>query len=321
MQDIAMRSAPYERFVVHSSRVATVKRAFILANFAMSLLGWILAIREVQIGRAGFADLFICFVMCVLTGVGVELGFHRLITHRSFKCVAAVRIALGVFGSMAAQGPIIGWASIHRMHHKYCDTGGDPHTPLLFGASALGKWRGFWHAHVGWQFNDMLPISSEFAKDLLRDRHMQALTRLYVPLMASGLVFPALLGVILIGGWQGAYRGFVWGGLFRWFWSTNWAYSVNSFCHLFGKRVFRTPDGSRNLWWLALPTFGSAWHNDHHAFPSSAIVGFSSGQIDLSGLIVRWLVALGWAYDVRMPSVGEREQRRLTVSDQDECEA
>jgi stearoyl-CoA desaturase (delta-9 desaturase) len=310
MQTITDTVLPTRRLVVRTRQVARIKRAFILVSMIISVAGWILAAREIWIGRTGAADLAIFALMCTVTGLGVELGYHRLITHRSFKSATAIRVVLGVFGSMAAQGPVIAWASIHRMHHRFCDADGDPHSPRLHGETLTGKMMGFWHSHVGWQFNDSLPSSSAFAKDLLRDRAMQVVNRYYVPFILLGLALPAALGFALIGGTEGIYRGLVWGGLLRWFFSTNLSYSVNSFCHTFGSRPYRTKDGSTNLWWLAIPTFGAAWHNDHHAFPMSAFVGFGRGQLDLSGVVVRVLQRLGLAHDVRTPSDAEREELR-----------
>ena len=301
---------PSRTAIVRTDRIRRVKIAFISASLTLSVCAWALVAREIALGRTTIADIAIFLFMLMATGLGVERGFHRLITHRTFKCKQAIRYLFAALGSMAGQGPVIGWTSIHRLHHRFTDREGDPHSPLAGSDTGLlATLRGLWHAHLGWQFNDELPNSAVFARDLLGDRTMNRINRLYVVWLGVGFVVPAILGLLLIGSVEGAYRGLVWGGFARWFFSTNLSYAINSLCHRFGARPFESPDGSTNLWWLAAPTFGAAWHNDHHAFPQSALVGFSPRQVDLSGLVICGMARIGWAWDVTVPSADALNRR------------
>ena len=218
-------------------------------------------------------DLAILGVMYVLTGLGVTVGFHRLLTHRSFQVPKPVEYGFAVLGSMAVQGPVINWVADHRKHHAHSDEEGDPHSPHVgHGDGVTSVFRGLWHAHVGWLLEHQGQAGSRrYARDLTEDRGMRFINRRFPAIVLLSLVIPALAGWALTGGTLvGAATGLLWGGLVRIFIVHHVTWSVNSVCHFLGSRRFETDDESRNVFWLALPSFGESWHHNHHAFPRSA---------------------------------------------------
>ncbi len=246
------------------------------------------------------SDLIIFGVLYVLTGLGVTVGFHRLFTHRSFKAGPVTRGALGALGSAAIEGPMISWVADHRKHHACSDTEGDPHSPHHgHGGGWRGALTGFFHAHVGWLFIHTQRGSKErFAPDLLKDPVSSFIDRTFIWWAVGGLVLPFFLGWGLSGELMGGLTGLLWGGMVRVFVLHHVTYSVNSLCHIFGRQPYETGDESRNLALLALPTFGEAWHNNHHAFPTSARHGLGRWQVDPSGLVIKGLEKTGLAWDV-----------------------
>jgi stearoyl-CoA desaturase (Delta-9 desaturase) len=246
------------------------------------------------------ADVIIFAVFYVLTGLGVTVGFHRLFTHRSFKTRPAVRGTLAILGSVAIEGPVISWVADHRKHHAFSDRPGDPHSPHVdHGGGLRGELRGFVHAHIGWLFrHDQRGARARYAPDLLKDPVVKFIDRTFVLWAVGGLVLPFFLGWAIGGSIAAGLTAFLWGGLVRLFVLHHLTYSINSICHVFGKRRFATTDESRNVFWLALPTFGEAWHNNHHAFPTSAAHGLRRWEIDPSALVIRGLEATGLAWDV-----------------------
>ena len=228
----------------------------------------------------GMAAIAILAVGYVLTGLGITVGFHRLFTHRSFQTSPAMRYLFAVLGEMAVESDVITWVADHRKHHQFSDQQGDPHSPH---AGYDDTWRdalhGLWHAHAGWLFIAAGRADKRrYAKDLITDQGMRLIARLFVPIMLTGLALPTLAGYLIIGGWQGALAGLVWGGGVRVFLLHHVTFSINSICHFFGRRRFASRDESRNVWWLSLLSFGESWHNNHHAFPTSAAHGLSRMQ-------------------------------------------
>jgi stearoyl-CoA desaturase (delta-9 desaturase) len=231
----------------------------------------------------------------IVTMAGVEIGLHRYFSHRSFKCSPAVRLALGIAGSMAGQGPVLFWAATHRRHHRYSDTEADPHAPLGHGFAAFRR------AHLGWLFEPHRYEPGREAPDLVRDSATVTAQRHYLTWFGLGLAAPALLGLAATGTGYGALESLLWGGLVRVFAVHHATWSVNSLCHLVGAQPWRSRDGSRNIALLALPTLGGAWHNNHHAFPASATTSLAPRQIDPSWWLIRAAEAVGLVWDVRRP--------------------
>ena len=222
-------------------------------------------------GLMHWQDLLVFAVMYLSTGFGVTVGFHRLLTHRSFKTARATRLLFAVFGSMAVEGPVIEWVATHRRHHQLSDCEGDPHSPHGEESGWRGGMRGLWHAHVGWIFRSKgVAEERRYAKDLLEDPLIRFVDRMFIVWVLLGLALPFALGFALSDSIYGALTGLLWGGAVRIFAIHHITFSINSLCHYFGRAPYRTDDQSRNLAWLALPTLGEAWHNNHHAFPSAA---------------------------------------------------
>jgi stearoyl-CoA desaturase (Delta-9 desaturase) len=256
----------------------------------------------------GWTDLILLLGMYVVTMIGITVGFHRLFSHRSFQATRPVQFVLGVLGSMAFQGPLIDWVGRHRVHHRFSDTDGDMHSPHGHGG---GFWRsalGFWHAHIGWAFAPMQPEMERYAGDLVRSPMLRTVSALFPIWALVGLLIPALFG-FAIGGWRGALSGFVWGGLIRVFLCHHATWSVNSVCHLWGSRPYANGDESRNNGMIGLLALGEGWHNNHHAFPSSARHGLRWWQIDVSYWVICGLVACGLAWRVRLPTSAELATR------------
>ncbi len=251
-------------------------------------------------GALRWEDLVVMAVTYTLTGLGITVGYHRLFTHRSFKTSGPLRALFAALGSAAIEGPVIEWVANHRKHHRFSDEPGDPHSPHVGRAGGLrGALGGLAHAHVGWILGGEEMASEErYAKDLLADPVVRFIDRTFVVWVLAGLLFPFALGFALTGSILGGLTALLWGGAVRIFFLHHATFSINSLCHFFGRRRFDTGDQSRNLYWLALPTFGEAWHNNHHAFPTSARHGLRWWQLDPSAWLITALERAGLVWDV-----------------------
>lgn len=269
--------------------------------------------------RPTLLELIMTAALCLVTQLGVTVGFHRLFTHRSFEAVRAIRLALGIAGSMSAQGPLLFWVSEHREHHQKSDSAGDPHSPYLDGEAPLTGLRGFWHAHAGWMLDHASNAWQTNARDIFSDRLSLRVTRFYPLWVAAGVLLPGLIAGVWNRSWKHAALGVLWGGLVRIFLVHHATFSVNSIGHMMGRRTFATPDQSRNNGFVALITCGEGWHNNHHAFPSSARHGLERWQWDVSYALIRLLARIGLARNLKLPSPaqiarGKRSQRVDVVS-------
>jgi stearoyl-CoA desaturase (delta-9 desaturase) len=253
-----------------------------------------------------WVDVAIALVFYVVSGLGVTVGYHRYFTHGSFKAVRPLRIALALAGSMAMQGPVITWVADHRRHHAFSDKEGDPHSPWLFGTGPVALARGFWHSHMGWLFDRDKTNAQRFTPDLLADRDIVRVDRLFVLWSVLTLLVPAALGGLLTMSWWGVLTAFFWAGLVRVGLLHHVTWSINSICHMIGDQPFAARDHSRNVWPLAVLSFGESWHNLHHADPTCARHGVQRGQVDISARVIWAFEKLGWAHSVRWPT-----QRRL----------
>lgn len=249
-------------------------------------------------------DLGLFLGFYVFTGLGVTVGFHRLFTHRSFEAPAPVRAWLAVAGSMAVQGRVIDWVATHRRHHAYADEYGDPHSPhLVEKAGFRGVLRGLWHAHLGWMLVPSGTVESRWAPDLLEERLVRTIDRWFGRLVVASFFLPPVIALAVTGSWWAAATAFIWGSLVRIFLLHHVTWSINSICHFFGKQPFTTRDESKNNWPLSLISFGESWHNNHHAFPTSARHGLLRGQLDPGWRLIRFLELLGLARRVRLPGL------------------
>jgi stearoyl-CoA desaturase (Delta-9 desaturase) len=250
-------------------------------------------------GALRWPDLVALATVYTLTGAGVTVGFHRLFTHRSFKTTAWLRFLLAALGSAAVEGPLIEWVSNHRQHHRFSDDDGDPHSPHDGGPGIRGALRGLAHAHLGWILSGAAASEPErYAKDLLSDPVARFVDRTFVVWVLAGFALAFAIGASLSGSLAGGLTAVLWGGAVRLFLLHHATFSINSLCHFFGRQPFDTGDQSRNLAWLALPTLGEAWHNNHHAFPTAARHGQQRWQLDPSWWLIASLQRTGLAWDV-----------------------
>ena len=240
-------------------------------------------------------------VFFTISGFGITVGYHRHLTHGSFKANRPLHIALAVAGGLAIEGPVIRWVADHRRHHAFSDREGDPHSPWRYGNSIRALMKGFCYAHVGWLFDVEHTNREKFAPDLLRDRDIVRVDRLFVLWTAVSVLGPMLLGGLITWSWAGALSALFWASLVRIFVVHHITWSINSVCHTIGERPFAARDKSSNFWPLAVISFGESWHNTHHADPTAARHGVLRGQLDPSARLIWIFEKLGWASDVRWP--------------------
>jgi stearoyl-CoA desaturase (Delta-9 desaturase) len=299
-----MTLAVDDRSAAASATVRGLRKAILLLVVVLPLLAVVVAIALVWNRWVTAVDVALLVGMYVATAVGIGVGYHRLLTHRSFDAPAPVKLAFLALGGMALQGPAIEWAATHQKHHAKADKEGDPHSPL----------DGFWHAHVGWMFRDRIVRSGVWAKPFREDRVVVLADRTFWLWAVLGFAIPASIGYGF-GGWHGFWTGALWGGAVRVFLGHHVTWAVNSVCHSFGRRAFRTSDESRNEWVVGLLALGEGWHNNHHAFPKAAFHGMGRWQLDINAWVIRGLRRVGLARDVWMPRAEDVAARRLPVSE------
>jgi stearoyl-CoA desaturase (delta-9 desaturase) len=289
-----------------------------LAAVVLPLVAFVVAIALLWNSWVRWHDLVLLAVLYVLTGFGITIGFHRMLTHRAFQTSPLVERTFAVLGSLAVQGSVIQWVSDHRKHHAHTDEEGDPHSPHagFAGGGVKGTLRGLFHAHVGWILTEEGGANrAKYAKDLVEDRGMRRISDNFHWLVLFSLALPAVLGFLLTGGsWKGAVTGLLWGGLVRIFLLHHVTWSINSICHFFGSRRFDVDDHSTNVFWLALPSFGEAWHHNHHTFPRSAEHGLARWErlMDPSAFVIRAMEKAGLVWNV-VRITPERQAEKLAA--------
>jgi stearoyl-CoA desaturase (delta-9 desaturase) len=266
--------------------------------------GWGLSLR----------DAVIALVMYAFTGLGITVGFHRYLTHRAFRAKRPLRIFLAIAGSMALEASPIQWVADHRRHHRFSDREGDPHSPWRYGTGFKAVSKGFIYSHFGWLFDWETTSETQYAPELVADPDINWISRTFTWWVAISLVLPALVGGLWSWSWQGALTAFFWGSLVRICLLHHVTFSINSVCHITGRRPFKTRDRSQNVWWLALLSFGESWHNYHHADPTSARHGVRLFEIDTSAMLIKTLEKLRWVSEVRWPDANGIARRRVAVS-------
>jgi len=282
--------------VLHETRDRIITGTVTVIPFvALGIVGW-----QVWNDLLRWSDVAVFLIMYVLCGLGVTVGFHRHLTHRSFKTSRWMRGLLAIFGSVAIEGPVISWVADHRKHHTYSDQEGDPHSPHVgHGGGLGGALKGLLHAHVGWLFiHTHRGARDRYARDLIADPVVSWVDRTFVVWVLVGLLAAFGLGYAIGGTLDAALTALLWGGAVRMLVVHHVTYSINSLCHFFGRQRFQTNDESRNLLWLSLPTFGESWHNNHHAFPTSAFHGLRAWELDPSAWTIRALEKAGLVWDV-----------------------
>jgi stearoyl-CoA desaturase (delta-9 desaturase) len=298
-----MLGDPAPRWVVAVLAVMVVVPFLALLAAVPIAWGWGLSWLDLCIGLAFY----------LVSGFGVTVGFHRHFTHGAFRVVRWLRITLAVAGSLALEGPVVQWVADHRRHHAFADREGDPHSPWRYGTTVAGLAKGLFFAHCGWLFERQPSNRERFAPDLLADRDVMTVDRLYLPLVS--LLVPPVLGGLLTWSWWGALTAFFWASLVRVALLHHVTWSINSICHVFGQRPFETRRGDRaaNFWPLAIISFGESWHNSHHADPTCARHGVQRGQLDPSARLIWLLEKVGWVHDVRWAAPPRAGARRRLV--------
>jgi stearoyl-CoA desaturase (delta-9 desaturase) len=265
-----------------------------------------------------WSDVVVFVIMYMATGLGITVGFHRYFTHRSFKTSKPARAVLAVLGSAAIEGPVISWVADHRKHHTFADQEGDPHSPHVdHGVGWRGAFKGLLHAHVGWLFiHTQRGLRQRYARDLIDDPIVSFVDRKFVFWAVGGLLMAFALGWAIGGSLYAGLTGLLWGGAVRMLVVHHVTFSINSLCHFFGRRSFETDDESRNLLWLAPLSFGESWHNNHHAFPTSAEHGLRLWELDPSALVIRAMERFGLAWDVVRVDRERQERRRQSLKEE-----
>jgi stearoyl-CoA desaturase (delta-9 desaturase) len=295
--------------------MSPLHRVLNLAGVLLPFAGFLAAVALLwNTELVGATDLVLFGVMYVLTALGVTLGFHRLLTHRSFATHRGVEYVFAILGSMAVQGPVMSWVADHRKHHAHTDREGDPHSPHGHGSGLRGAVRGLWYAHMGWLFDRAGQAEhSRYARDLYEDRGMQLIHRFFAVWVLIGLAVPFAIGYAVDGTLGGAVAAAVWGGAVRIFMLHHVTWSINSVCHFFGRRRFDVDDESTNVFWLAPFSLGESWHHNHHAFPRSAVHGLRWWEVDPTASVIRLMRRLRLAWNVvEIPP--ERQQQKLVLS-------
>ncbi len=257
-----------------------------------------------------WVDLSISIVFYLLTGFGITVGYHRLFTHTSFETNPVVKFIFAALGSMALQGSVLDWVAMHRKHHQHSDKMEDPHSPHTHGKGLRGMLAGVWHAHTGWLFREAPQNLMRYVQDLRKSKAIRVASAMFPFWVVLALVLPAVLGGLFSWSWKGVLTGFVWGGLVRIFLLHHVTWSINSACHLWGFRFYRSDDMSRDNFVFGILALGEGWHNSHHAFPSSARHGLRWWQVDMSYGLIRLLSWVGLAWNLRLPSAEALAQKR-----------
>lgn len=288
------------------------------------LVGSLVAISSLLVRSFTWIDGLVLAITYLFTSVGVTFGYHRLLTHDSFQTTRWIKNLATIAAAMSLQGPAIWWVAHHRKHHQFSDQKNDVHSPVTDEKGILAKWKAFWHGHLGWMWNSEKVSAKKFAGALLQDKDVVLIDTLYPLWAILSLALPvALAGAIYAGAqwWMGneilatPFRnallgGFLWGGLFRIFALHHATWAVNSVCHVFGARPWKSTDQSRNNVFVALLTAGEGWHNGHHAFPTSARHGLRFWEIDLTWILIKGLSLVGLASHIKLPSPEELVKKR-----------
>jgi stearoyl-CoA desaturase (delta-9 desaturase) len=292
-----------------------------LAGVIVPFVGVLLAVVLLWNSWVDAIDLAVLALMYVITAGGVTVGYHRMLTHRSFQTGPVLKYGFAIAGSLSVQGSVLDWVADHRKHHAHTDQEGDPHSPHVGGGEGL---RGLWHAHTGWLTETQGQADwKKYAKDLYEDPTMRKIGKRFPLFVVASLLIPTVLGYVLHGFTvEGAIRGYIWGGLVRIFFVHHVTWSINSICHMYGSRRFAVEDKSTNVAWLAIPSLGESWHHNHHAFPRSAEHGLKWYEVDPSALFIRGLERTGLAWDVvriaperqAAKLAGAADERELTAA-------
>ena len=308
------KSASKDHEVEMVPLASTQQKVAMLLAVTAPFAGFVAAIAMMwTYGWMGWEYLAMMLVGWCVSCLGITIGFHRLMSHKSFETYRWVRGFWTMVGTMSVEGAPLTWCAVHRRHHSFSDRHGDPHSPHLHGEGFWEMLRGVWHCQVGWLFTGFWsePNLEKYIPDLLKDPLLLRINKHYGLLVLLSFSIPTALG-FMIDGWFGALLGFLWGGMARVFLTHHVTWSINSICHIFGSRDYKSNDHSTNNALCGVLAMGEGWHNNHHAFPASARHGLKWWQFDLSWLIIRAMKAVGLAWNIRLPSEHAIKAKRIT---------
>jgi len=231
-------------------------------------------------------------VLYVITGLGITVGYHRLISHRSFECHPWLKMALLIAGGWALQNTAIKWSADHVRHHAKVDQEADPYNAM----------KGFWYSHVGWLFINDPYANDKYESQFRKDPLLLWQERYYVPIVLSGFVLPLVAG-FLHGGWREAIGCFLLAGVGRMFLVLNSTFCINSVCHLWGNQPHSQANSSRDSWWVSLVTFGEGYHNYHHSYQRDYRNGPKWYNFDPSKWLIFTAAQLGLASNLQRATV------------------
>ncbi len=283
----------------YEGKAAIIHKTAVLSLTIIPFVVFVAAIVYYWGTGISLTSLILLIVFYSITTVGIGVGYHRLFTHKGFQVKPWLKTALALAGAFAIQGPVIRWVADHRRHHAFSDRPGDPHSPHLHdGEGWLNMFKGLWYAHIGWFFDSEETIATKFAPDLLKDKALVWIDKQYVWWIILSFLLPAIIGFLITGTATGFWGGLIWGGAVRVFFLHHVTWSINSVCHVFGQRPFKTRDLSRNNFIFGVLAFGEGWHNNHHAHPRMAKHGHKWWEFDITFLTIRLMKAVGLAWDV-----------------------
>lgn len=296
--------------ITHAEATDPLTKTILLALVWVPIFGIISAIALLWGSYVTWVDLALLLTFFTIGGYGITIGFHRMLTHKSFQAHPWVKTFFLICGSMAMQGPALHWAATHIQHHANSDEEDDPHSPL----------QSFWHAHAGWILDNFRPDIQRYAAALAKDPIISFISKTFWLWVFLGLAIPTAIGGLTAAYFGksvllGAFGGLVWGGFVRLFLNQHITWSVNSICHTFGGRTFETTDASRNNFLFGILAMGEGWHNNHHAFPRSARHGMHWTQPDSSAWIIWVMEKLGLVKDVVLISRKRIEARLRSEPD------
>ncbi|MFC3865202.1 acyl-CoA desaturase [Alcaligenes aquatilis] len=290
---------------------ARQKQLTAFSIMSIPLIGFLICLWWIYEGRVTTLDYILFTVFYVIQMLGITVGFHRYLAHKTFSTSKVFEGILLICGSMAGQGPIMFWVTTHRRHHTFSDKPGDPHSPNLIGNHLWGRIKGLWYAHMPWMMAKDVSVWTVFAPDILSSRRLFFYHRTYFWWLMLGLILPAAIGGFIGGSIEAAIGGFLFGGLGRMFLANQAAWCVGSLSHMIGSRPFRTNDSSANNWTVAIFTFGEGLQNNHHAFPGSYRHGMKWWEPDLSGWFLKLLSLVGVVWGLKHPDLQAIEQARI----------
>lgn len=254
---------------------------------------------------------FITFLLAyILTAAGLEIGYHRLFSHKSYRAKKWLESLLAILGTAGGQGPVFYWVSYHRTHHRHTDEPGDPHSPHV-PIKENGQY-GLVHAHLGWLISVSVKDGTSPVRDLQKSNHLRRINKNYLSILLLTIFTPAAIVLPITDGSLSTFIDLVlWAGFVKITLAQHTVWAINSMCHSFGRRSFKTRDDSRNLSLLALLMWGAGWHNNHHAFPYSYHLQMKKHQLDPGRWLLELLEKLGWVWDLKAPSQAQIQAKTL----------